>query len=150
MGMNLRWQYLALVFAGGTVGTAARYFLSLVVPDWEGIQLGIFLINVAGAFALGLLLEVLALRGADRGSRRVARLLIGTGVLGGFTTYSAFAVGADGLIVGDQVVAGLAYSVATILVGALATFAGIAAGAAISRRRPDAGGSLDAQGSGTR
>ena len=63
------------------------------------------------------------------------RLFAGTGILGGFTTYSAFAVDADGLIVADRLGAGLLYAVATILVGALASVAGIALGARLGRMR---------------
>lgn len=51
-----------------------------------------FWINLAGAFALAALLEVLAETGGDRGWRRGLRLGIGTGLLGGFTTYSTFSV----------------------------------------------------------
>jgi CrcB protein len=99
------------------------------------MPIGTFGINVVGAFLLGALLEALALRGADEGRRRDLRLFIGTGVLGGFTTYSAFAVDTDGLIVAQNVGGSILYAVATIVVGALATVAGIALSARLARRR---------------
>jgi CrcB protein len=123
--LHLRWQAIALVIAGGAVGTLIRYVLLLVLPEWGGMPWPVFLINLAGAFILGWLLEALARRGPDAGRRRVVRLFAGTGMLGGFTTYSTFAVGADGLFLTDAPWVGIAYAVATVLVGAAASIAGI-------------------------
>ena len=53
---------------------------------------------VAGAFLLGWLLEALSRGGPDEGRRRAIRLFVGTGIMGGYTTYSSFAVDTDGLI----------------------------------------------------
>ena len=133
--VHLRWPYVGLVFVGGSVGTAARYFLSLVIPDWLGLPLGIFVINVSGAFALGLLLETLSRGGPDEGRRRRLRLLLGTGVLGGFTTYSSFVVDSDGLILAHQPLGSLVYAVATIVIGAAFSVAGIALGVAIHKAK---------------
>src|SRR5699024_11239433 len=55
------------------------------------LPVGTFLANISGAFLLGLLVESLSRRGADHGRRRDLRLLLGTGLLGGYTTYSALA-----------------------------------------------------------
>jgi CrcB protein len=126
-----------LVFAGGALGTTIRYLVSSAVPPVAGLPLGTFGINVVGAFVLGWLLEALALRGPDEGRRRSVRLFAGTGILGGFTTYSAFAVDTDGLLVAQNVAGSIAYAVATIAVGALASLAGIAVGAALGRRRAE-------------
>jgi CrcB protein len=132
--VHLHWRHILLVFAGGAMGTAARYLLSFV-PVAAGIPVGTFGINVVGALLLGWLLEALALRGTDTGGRLRMRLFAGTGILGGFTTYSALAVDADGLMVADRLGSGLLYAVATILVGALASVAGIALGARLGRMR---------------
>lgn len=133
--LHLRWTSIVLVVLGGTAGTLLRYLLSLAIPDWNGIPLGIFVINVTGAFALGWLLEGLARSGPDEGARRHARLLVGTGVLGGYTTYSTFAVGTDGLLLASQFELSAAYGLATVLVGAAASVAGVAAGAVWARHR---------------
>lgn len=125
---------LALVFAGGMVGTAARYALSLLIPAWGAVPVATFLINVVGAFALGWLIEALTRRGPDEGGRRALRLSAGTGVLGGFTTYSALAVDTDGLLLAAQLGAGVLYALATVILGAVASLGGIAVGAATSRR----------------
>jgi len=126
--LHLRWSALALVAGGGAAGTLARYAIGVAVPPWRGLPVAVFTINVVGAFGLGLLLAVLARGGPDAGIRRRLRLLLGTGVLGGFTTYSTFAVGADGLFVAAHPWQGALYAVATVVVGAAASLAGIALG----------------------
>lgn len=93
----LHWPHLGLVLLGGMAGTAAREALSLALPGIGGLPTTILLINIVGAFLLGLLLESLLRSGPDDGARRTLRLLLGTGFCGGFTTYSAFAVDAIGL-----------------------------------------------------
>jgi CrcB protein len=136
--LHLRWSSLGLVALGGTAGTALREVLALTfAAPPGGFPVVILVINVLGSFALGLLLESLVRRGADEGRRRTARLLIGTGLIGGFTTYSAFAVdvgllgagaGAGGLVVG------LAYALSSVALGTLAAGAGIAVAARRHRR----------------
>ena len=118
---------VALVGVGGTFGTAARYLLSEVIPGWRGIPVATLAINILGAFLLGVLLERLARAGADAGLRHTVRLLIGTGFLGGFTTYSALAVDTTLLAGGGRPGAALAYAALTIVVGAIATALGILA-----------------------
>ncbi len=136
--MHLRPAYLALVFLGGTGGTLARYGLGEVLPAPAGLPLGIFLINVTGAFVLGLILEILARRGPDEGRRRAVRLLLGTGFLGGFTTYSALAVDSVLLLGAGRVIEGMSYVTVSVLTGLAATAAGIGTGSRI-RRHPAAG-----------
>lgn len=133
--VHVRWRYLALVFVGGALGTTARYLISAAIPPLAGLPVATFGINVVGAFVLGWLLETLARRGPDHGMRRSVRLFAGTGILGGFTTYSAFAVDADGLIAAQNLGGSILYAIATILVGAVASAAGIALGARIGRTR---------------
>lgn len=129
--VHLRPVFLVLVFIGGTLGTAAREGLSLAFPPVNGVPYAIFGINVAGAFLLGFLLDALARRGPDRGRRRALRLLLGTGFMGGFTTYSALATDTAGLLGTGAPGAGIGYALGTVLVGAIATWAGIAVAAAI-------------------
>jgi CrcB protein len=131
--IHLHWRYLGLVAAGGAVGTALREALSLVIPPAGGIDLVVLGINIVGAFALGVLLERLARRGADEGRRRTARLLLGTGVLGGFTTYSTLATDASTLIAGNQAWLAIAYALGSIVLGGLAAWAGITSSVAAHR-----------------
>ena len=137
---HLQWKYLGIVAVGGMLGTALRELVSLVIPSVDGVPVAIFGINLLGAFALGVLLEALARTGPDEGTLRVLRLLIGTGVLGGFTTYSALATDTSLLVASDRVAAALIYSLATIIVGALATWAGVAMAATLHRRRAQSRG----------
>jgi CrcB protein len=135
--VHLRWSAIGLVFAGGTVGTLLRYALGLALPPWNSLPVAVFVANIVGAFALGWLLEALLRRGPDAGIRRSLRLLLGTGMLGGFTTYSAFAVDTDGLLGSAHLVAGLGYGLLTVFVGAAASVLGIAVGAALTRSRSE-------------
>lgn len=142
---HLTASALGVVFVGGTVGTAAREALGLTFPAVDGAPVGILVANLVGAFLLGVLLEALVRRGgaSPRGTR--LRLLLGTGFLGGFTTYSALTTHTALLLGEGRSGVGLGYALATVLVGALATWAGIAVAAAAvrpaqSRTRPAPGG----------
>ena len=77
---------VALVAAGGVLGTVARHAVTVSLPS---AVLGTLAVNVVGSFALGALLSEGRL--ADALSAET-RLLVGTGVLSSFTTYSTFAV----------------------------------------------------------
>lgn len=125
---------LLLVGAGGLAGAALRYRLGVWFPHraggWPGAT---FAVNVCGAFLLGLLLEALVRLGSDTGWRQRARLGLGTGFLGAFTTYSALAVDTDLLLRGGHPWTAAAYGLGTVLLGGLATTAGIALGALVRR-----------------
>lgn len=122
----------ALVFLGGCVGAAAREALVAWIPPAGPVPVAILTANLLGALLLGVLLESLV-HETSRGAAR-ARLLLGTGGLGGFTTYSALALATTELVIDGRPWLGLAYGGGTVLLGALATWAGIAAGAALRRR----------------
>jgi CrcB protein len=124
--VHLRVSALAVVAAGGTAGAATREALTLAFPSASGaVPWTILAINLVGAFLLGILLDALARRGADHGRRRTLRLLVGTGFMGGFTTYSALATDAASLIGGGAVGTGVAYGLGTVVLGGIATWAGI-------------------------
>lgn len=129
----LRW--LPLIALGGACGTAVRAALEGAFPPAPGaVPWTTLAINVAGSFLLGLLLETLSAAGPDHGARRAVRLALGTGVLGGFTTYSTFMIEtADRLREGHQVVA-VAYLLGTVLVGLASAYAGIATASRTHRR----------------
>lgn len=137
--LHLRGRYLGLVAVGGVMGTAAREAVSIVTPPVWGLPLGIFLVNAVGAFLLGVLLESLARSGPDGGGRRRMRLLLGTGALGGFTTYSALATDTATLWGTGGSGPAVAYSLATLIVGALASWSGIAAAGALRAARVQPG-----------
>nr|WP_245162261.1 CrcB family protein [Brevibacterium marinum] len=131
-----------MALLGGTFGTAVREGLTLTFTSTGDIPYAIFAVNVLGAFLLGLLLDSLARMGPDEGRRRRMRIMVGTGFMGGFTTYSALAADTAGLLGGGRVGVGIAYGLGTVLVGGLATWAGIATATvlhgrsrAVARRR---------------
>lgn len=101
------WAHLALVVTGGILGTAARAGLTLMLGGGLGPWL-VPLVNVAGALALGLLIGLLGRRVSTPRTRAVQQFA-GTGVLGGFTTYSALAVeSADPLLLAVGLLAAVA------------------------------------------
>lgn len=114
-----------MVALGGALGTGAREAISLAVPPIGGVPVAILGINVVGAFLLGLLLESLLRRGPDVGRRRDLRLFFGTGVLGGFTTYSALAADSSVLLIEGRALVGVLYAVGSVVLGALASWGGI-------------------------
>lgn len=124
--VHLNWRFLLLVAIGGAIGTAARHLLGDAIGTSHDFPLGTFVINIFGAFLLGVLLEGLVRRGSDAGHRRTLRLLIGTGFMGGFTTYSSLAFDGDALLRSDHVGLAVAYALGTVVVGLIASVAGIA------------------------
>ena len=134
MGVNPR--LLALVVVGGAVGTAVRASLEQAYPTppaaWPSTT---FTINVTGSFVLGLLLQRLARGGPDEGRRRTLRLGVGTGVLGGYTTYSSFAVESVQLVDSGRAGLAVAYALGSVAAGLLAAGAAMVIGDALARRR---------------
>lgn len=80
---------LLLVALGGALGSVARYLAALGVNRWAGTPFpwGTLFVNIAGSFAIGLVMVWVLKAGEVRES---ARLLLVTGLLGGFTTFSSF------------------------------------------------------------
>lgn len=144
------WRYVGLVALGGAGGSVARYLVSkwstylltpltYLFPDvghtilW--FPVGTLVVNLVGAFALGYLLEALARRGRETVRRRKIRLGIGTGVLGGFTTYSALALEVQTLISQGMPWLALLYVTLTLAGGTAACLGGIALAARADRHR---------------
>ncbi len=133
IAVHLTPAFIALVAVGGAAGSIARYGVEQLLGPSDGLPVGTLSVNLAGAFLLGALIEVLALRGTDAGRRRAARLLLGTGLLGGFTTYSALAVEADTLLRDGRAGLAVAYVLTTVVVGLCASLAGVLSARAAAR-----------------
>jgi fluoride exporter len=134
--LQLRPSSLAWVFAGGVVGTALRYWIEELLPhDGSAWPWGTFLINLAGAFILGALLEGLARLGDDSGWRQRARLCAGTGGCGAFTTYSTLALEVVLLEHHGHPGTAIGYGVASVVGGLVTAWLGIVAASAV-RERP--------------
>jgi CrcB protein len=113
-----------LVFLGGGVGAAARHGVNLLAAQWSATRypLGTFFVNVQGSLAIGVLAEAFALRTQWSGN---ARLFLVTGVLGGFTTFSAYSLEVGLLYERGQRIAAAAYAAASVVCAVGAMFAGM-------------------------
>ncbi|MDO9377264.1 MAG: CrcB family protein [Nocardioidaceae bacterium] len=120
-----RPSLVLLVALGGAAGTAARYGLGELVPSSHGWPWPTLLVNVTGSFALGLLLGLIARRGPETPAVERVRLGAGTGFLGGYTTYSSFAVQADQLLAGGRPGTAAATVLVSLAVGLVAAAAGV-------------------------
>jgi fluoride exporter len=121
-------QAATIVFLGAGLGGAARYGLNSIVTRMlgAGFPLGILLVNLLGGFVMGILAGWFALRGEAGMSMR---LFLMTGVLGGFTTFSAFAL--DTAILWERNAPGSA--VLYVLASVLGSLAALGAGLALAR-----------------
>ncbi|HEX3462804.1 MAG TPA: fluoride efflux transporter CrcB [Candidatus Elarobacter sp.] len=119
-----QWTAAGAVALGGALGSVLRFF----VGTWflqrfgPGFPWGTFAINVTGSFAIGV---VLTLAQTRTGLTPGARLFLTTGVLGGYTTFSAFAYEALLLARDANAVQALAYGLGSVAAGAAAALLGI-------------------------
>ncbi len=115
---------ILLVMAGGGIGAVLRFQLGQMLPSApQGWPWATFLANVLGGFAMGVLAAWL-IRVGQAGE--TIRLLIGVGLLGGFTTFSAFSLDMMRMIEGGAVGLALVYALASVALALLALFAGLA------------------------
>jgi fluoride exporter len=124
-------RVLGVTVAGGAIGVFARALLVAPVDDPAAVPWVTLGINVAGSLILGIVVGWLD----DR--RPLARAFLGTGVLGGFTTYSAFAVATALWVTTPWLAAGLA--AASVIAGV----GGALAGLFVGRRIADRPGSVE-------
>lgn len=116
---------LLLVCAGGAVGAGARYLLTVWLARVAGVAFpwGTLAVNVTGCFLLALLVQTGTTLSED------LRIALATGVLGGFTTYSAFNYDATAyLMTGDTWTKGALYMLVTVVGSFAAGLAGLALG----------------------
>ena len=111
---------------GGAVGAAGRYFVAGRVMHLVGSHYpyGTLAVNVLGAFLMGVLVEASALR---LNMSNEMRSFLAVGVLGGFTTFSAFSLEVFLMIDRHETVAAMLYAVGSIVLTLAALFAGLLA-----------------------
>lgn len=115
-----------IVFVGGCLGTLARYGVIMVFPNpTDGWPVATFVVNLVGAFVLGLLLQSLFRQDSDQEKYQLLRLGVGTGFIGAFTTYGSFAVETDLLVTNQHIAMSVTYAVATVILGLLLSALGI-------------------------
>ncbi len=114
---------LSAIAAGGALGALARQLVGEAVPTAPGaFPWGTFLINVSGSLLIGILMAVLGLRPAHH---RLLRPFLGVGILGGFTTFSTYAVQTHELVRSGHPVVAIVYLAGTVLAAVLAVVVGV-------------------------
>ncbi len=116
---------LLAIAIGGGLGSLARHYLSTAIYAFTGgtFPWGILTVNVIGGFTMGLIVELSALK-LDLGPEW--RAFFTTGILGGFTTFSAFGLETWQLLQSGRASAALLYALGSVVLGVAAVAAGIA------------------------
>lgn len=119
---------MALAIAlGGAVGALSRHYMAAAVSRAFGLGFpyGTLTVNVVGCFLMGLLVEAMALRFSITPE---ARGFLAVGLLGGFTTFSAFSLEVALLYERGQLLLAAIYVVASVVLSVAALFGGLAVG----------------------
>jgi CrcB protein len=117
-------QNLVLVMIGGGLGAGLRHLVNGLALKVAGTSFpwGTMGINIAGSFAMGFLVAILARRTGDT---HAVRLFVATGILGGFTTFSAFSLDFAVLFERGASTLAAAYVAASVFGSLAAIFAGL-------------------------
>ncbi|MFE1768939.1 fluoride efflux transporter FluC [Streptomyces angustmyceticus] len=114
---------IGVVAAGGAIGATARYGAGLLWPTASGaFPWTTLTVNAVGCALMGVLMVVIT---EVRAAHRLVRPFLGTGVLGGFTTFSTYAVDIQRLVGGGRPAAALAYLAGTVLVALAAVWGAV-------------------------
>lgn len=126
-GRSRYWSamHYLIVFIGGGIGAAARHGVNRGALAWLGPNLpyGTLFVNVAGGLLMGMVAELLLLKG---GGSQSFRLFLTTGILGGFTTFSAFSLDAAVMWQRGAYAALGVYVAGSVLLSIVALFLGMA------------------------
>ncbi len=120
---------MLLVASGGAVGALLRYLMTSGISSWMGrdFPYGTITVNIAGSFLIGMFTTVLC----QNAMEPQLKLLLITGLLGGFTTFSTFSLDTINLIASGCWLKTFFYIAGSLILSLTATFAGIAMGSAI-------------------
>jgi len=115
---------LLAVALGGALGSLLRYFVAGAVQSatWPGFPWGIFVVNITGGFAMGLIVELSALK---LNLTPEVRAFLTVGILGGYTTFSNFSLDSALLIERGDYSGAALYIAGSALLSILALFAGL-------------------------
>ncbi|MCW5682057.1 MAG: fluoride efflux transporter CrcB [Xanthobacteraceae bacterium] len=115
---------LFLVILGGGIGSGLRHGVNVASAQWFGTSFpwGTFTVNIVGSFLIGALAAWFAFRG-DGATTQSLRLFLVTGILGGFTTFSAFSLDFALLFERGEVFLGAVYVIASVVLSIAAMFA---------------------------
>jgi len=118
---------LLLVMIGGAIGSGFRYQVGQVALRnmGPGYPYGTLVVNLVGGFCMGILAGFLAKAPLIGAPGEPLRIFLGVGVLGGFTTFSAFSLESANMLIRGQPVLAAAYAVCSVAGSVLALFAGL-------------------------
>lgn len=120
-------KLLLLAAVGGAIGAGSRYLVNIAVGRAAGLTAVFpwhtFTVNVVGSFLMGIVLGLLALKYS--GSQEL-RTFLATGILGGFTTFSAFSADVVFLVERSEFAMAAVYILGSVVVAILALLAGLA------------------------
>jgi len=120
---------LAVIALGGALGSLGRWAIAEALPHaGSAFPIGTFLTNVSGALLIGILMALVL---GPWSHTRYLRPFLGVGVLGGYTTFSTYALESRGIIASGAPATALAYLVVSIVAGLLAVALGLVAGRAL-------------------
>lgn len=113
------------VFIGGGLGSIARHSVNILAAQYLGTRYpyGTFCINIVGSLLIGVLAATFAVHASLPSN---ARLFLITGIVGGFTTFSAFSLEIGLLQERGETMAAITYAVASVACGVAALFIGMA------------------------
>jgi len=115
-----QWDLVAAIAAGGVLGAEARYGVGLLFPHSVGqIPWATVVVNATGCLLIGVLMVVLL---ELTSPHRLTRPFLGVGILGGYTTFSSFAMDTEQMILEHRVLAALLYVVITLATCAVAVW----------------------------
>ncbi|MFG6501891.1 fluoride efflux transporter FluC [Microbacterium sp. P05] len=133
------WWAILAVFLGGALGTVTRESLDLLTPTPQ-LPYTTFAINIVGSFTLAVVYTVLVVRSTTPSIARAVRLFVGTGLLGGFTTYGSFTVAVAVAASRSSYFHAALYAAASIVVGVAAALLGRWVVERVHRRRSTTAG----------
>ena len=118
------------VAAGGAIGATGRFLVGKIMLDLmgPGYPWGTLTVNIIGSFLIGVMLELFAFKFS---LSHEWQLFLVVGILGGFTTFSAFSLEVGLMLQKDEFASAALYAVGSVLLGLLAFFAGVFAGKAV-------------------
>jgi CrcB protein len=119
----MQWGVLAAVALGGAVGSLLRYFAAgAIQPANAAFPWGIFVVNITGGLAMGMIVELGALK---LNFTPEMRAFLTVGILGGYTTFSTFSLDSALLIERGAYTLAASYMIGSVVLSVAALFAGM-------------------------
>lgn len=120
----MNFNHLLLAAFGGAIGSALRFSIGAMLLRFMGAgwPWGTYTVNILGSFGMGLMIGWFAHKG---GSASSAQVFIATGILGGFTTFSAFSLETARMVETRAYSQAAVYAGSSVILGVLMVFAGL-------------------------